>query len=355
MDAGETGLMDADGGGIDEKPGQCQASAHDFGIIQPGASPVRRRAELPPMTESNVKAECSRTDRPEKVFKFEVSGPNRTSIDISGIQGSWDPVVEVRKGSCELSDRESCSDMESLSLSAQPGITYYLVVEPGAGGTLQQSTAFDIELRVSEIACQPPGGFRCADETNVEKCFPQEGWTKLSCPDRCTPGGPSPSCTGLSCAKPIPVDSFPSSFSGAHEPFLGLDTFKDHPSCSESPQRGSEGLDTPGEEVFFALKGLKQGESITVDASQSDEAGNGDNDHAIFVVDSCEVYEAKMGRTEPSTPPPNACNGLCCAASDARDMLTWTVPKDGDYLVVVDDLAFGVPEGRTIDVAFSKN
>lgn len=240
----------------------------------------------------------------ENAFSFEVPAPVLVDVRLTSSAGiDW--ATEVRVDDCRSSDAVLiCQDPERFEFLADPGKTYWIVVEPLSG---IDEGAFDIELTFTELVCSPPGGRSCNGD-DVVLCLAGTSEASFSCGTSCQEG----TCVGDSCAAPHIVTAS-ASFSGDTEAYSNTLNFENQPSCSMS---GTQGIATPGPELVLLLPELTAGQTVTVDTTMND-----DNDNGIFVLDSCSDMQG------------------CLAAADLGDMLEFTVPADGDYYVVIDKLS----------------
>lgn len=239
----------------------------------------------------------------DRAYRFTVPSAVRVDAVLQTSSGiDW--VAEVRTGGCESTASVlTCSDNEQFPFVAQPGIDYWLVVEPYAG---IDEGAFELDLSFTAQQCTPPGGRTC-DGDDVLVCQGGTSQARHACATGCAGGG----CGGDSCATAYAVDG-PVTLSGDTSAYSETLDFGGQASCSMD---GDQGISTPGSEVVLLLRGLTAGETVTVDASTND-----DNDNAIFVQETCGD------------------SNVCLAAQDLEDRLEFQVPADGDYYVVIDKL-----------------
>jgi hypothetical protein len=237
----------------------------------------------------------------ENAFKFTVPAAARVNLVLTS-ESSVDWVIEVREGACEdAAASMTCSDVEDFDFVVEPGTEYFVVAEPRTG---IDRGPFEFTMTFEELVCSPPGGVSC-DVDDVVVCQAGTSEARYGCGTGCMDAA----CLGDSCATAFEVTAS-TSFAGDTEAFSGTLDFGSQPSCSVG---GEQGIATPGPEVVLSLPGLTQGQTVTVDASMND-----DNDNAIFVLDQCSDQQG------------------CLDAIDIGEVLTWDVPADGNYFVVID-------------------
>ena len=266
-----------------------------------------------------IKAHCG-SENPlsgaENAISFTVPALAVASFKLTS-SAPFDWLIEVREEACIDLDTNAveCSDVEDFDFPVEPGQDYWILVEPSIGIDVG---AFDWTLSFQGLICVP-GERTCEDATTVLECRGGDEEVLLGCGTACDAGV----CHGDSCADPVEVTAG-MSFSGDSRGFTSSLDFGSQTTCST----GAEGIQTPGQEMVLSLPNLTSGQTVTVDASMNDT-----NDNAIFVLETCAQ----------DTP--------CLAANDIGDVLTWTVPADGAYFIVIDKLSSSPREfNYTIDI-----
>jgi hypothetical protein len=259
--------------------------------------------------ESTVDAACSSDGdtAPDYVYALEVDEPVFINTSL-GLVGDVDWVVEARAGQCTTQAQVQCLDSGETLFYAEPGKKYFLLLEPVTGGLSGQ---FDLALRFTPLTCAPPNSYTC---DMSERLFCEGGTSEraLACGVACT----GTECAGDTCDMAIPVMGVAGTytFEGTLEAYTNtLDTKNMDVDTCTLAFMGMPQLETPGPEAFYALKGLKAGQKVNVDASTDV------NDNAIYIFQGCGVGTAK-----------------CAVVNDLADRINWTVPEDGDYTLVVD-------------------
>ncbi len=250
---------------------------------------------------------------PENVFRFQVNARALTRLTLTSSATNVDWLMEVRTGDCGAAGESLvCSDPETTQFVAQPGVDYFLVVEPAIGF---DTGPFQVAAQFQEQNCTV--GDRTCMGADIEVC----GSGTFACANGCNAGD----CFGNTCAVAIDVNGA-MSFSGDTQGYTSQFNFENEMSCSPSMMGG---IATPGPDMVLRLPGLTVGQTITVDTTMND-----DNDNAIFVLTSCQA---------PST--------TCAAGRDLGDVLNYTVETAGDHFVVIDKLtASPKPFNYMIDV-----
>lgn len=308
QDAGDTGIDapdqdvdtpdsgDADTGG---PAGDLCEAVIDLGLIEAngGASATGDTSG----GTSQLDTSCGGTDVREVVYQFSVDGPARVNVEVQS-QDTDQWTLGLYRDTCDNPQRVKCEDSRADVFIAEPGVTYFLVVEPSD----VQDAAFSLSMSMTELACSPMGSTMC-DGDSVVRC--ESGFTEVtySCAYACE----SDACGADICANAITVDTAGShNFTGSYNGYGNNFNFQNRDDCTSA----SVGVNTPGQDVVFFVPGLNQGQTLTVDAS-ADEFQEG-----IF------IFEGTCSQQAP-----------CAAGNLVVDgTLEWTADADGDYYVVVD-------------------
>lgn len=253
-----------------------------------------------------IETGCGSTDGfsgAENAFRFTVPAPARVSFDLQST-AAIDWAIEVRGDDCGSSAAQvACSDVEQFDFLAEPGIEYFILVEPATG---IDRGAFQIAMSFEELVCSPPASRSC-DGDDLIVCQAGTSKARYGCGTGCS----TDRCDGDTCDNVFEVTAS-ASFTGDTQGFVNALDFASQPSCSSG---GQQGIATPGPEIVLSLPGLTAGQTVTIDASMSDN-----NDNGIFVLDSCDDTSG------------------CLASNDIEDILVWDVEVAGDYFVVIDKL-----------------
>lgn len=234
----------------------------------------------------------------ENAFKFMLTADALVTIELSS-SAAVDWLVDVRKDGCEAASGSLlCSGSETLTFQGRAGETYYLVVEPEVG---IDKGAFDITMSFEALICDPSTP-EC-DGDALLTCF---GGT-MQTPHECAAGCTQTACDGENCQAPLEV-SAPMSFMGDINGYTNTIDFAGISSCSTN----GNGVATPGQDIILHVTGLTANQIVTLDASMDSQ------DDVIAVLSDCGAAPT------------------CQAFVDLGDVLTWTVPADGDYFVAVD-------------------
>jgi len=236
----------------------------------------------------------------ENAFRFQVDKDAMVTFNLTTTSAvNW--LMEVRRSSCmDDSDIAICNTSENISFPVTAGQTYTLIVEPEVG---INKGAFTITATFVERVCPSPGARTCVDG-NIEECR-VSGLVMLECPDGCTDGV----CHGDRCDNAIEVTAS-TSFEGNINALASEINFGSEPTCSTN---GTNGIPSPGQDLFLKLPGLTAGQVVTIDASMDNQ------DDVIGIVRDC------------------AAALVCVGAVDLGDRWEWTVTEDGDWYVIVDN------------------
>jgi hypothetical protein len=270
----------------------------DLGTMATDGSSTTVNLNMENRTDS-LQTECGASEAPEAAIKFRTEGPGRIDMSInSGVEFGY----EIRTANCENSEAAlACLTNDEHFFYTTAGLEYYLIFEPRDA---QAVAPVEVTLTATEAPCAPPGASTCNGDTR-EICFISEGIQQKDCAASCNDGF----CEGDTCAGLIDVAAS-MSFSADSDAYRDRFNFEGDDTCSSG---GSTGLASPGYDVAFQVTGLTAGQSLTVDAS------NTNADNYIFVLDACNT------------------SGPCVTAQGFGSKLSnWEVPSDGDYVVVVD-------------------
>jgi hypothetical protein len=342
MTGGDMGDMQPDAGDDMDGP-DGDMSAPDQGDMGGGMGPFCRDAEDLGVLDVNagikmlagdttgkmsvVGTQCGFNSGAEKIFKFTLSAPARLDLALTPSSAiNW--VMDMRAGDCAQTTSLFCARNPNTTFVADDDKTYFLVVEPLDSAA---EGAFQIRVTPTPLVCLPVGERTCVGE-DLKQCI-QGGAAEetLDCAAPCSMNA----CGGDLCENAIVVNSFPFEFTGPSAPYSSSFNFSAPNSCvfadtayippdpndpdanmmPGEPGAPISSMSTPGQDVVFRLPGLMAGQKLTVDASTN----LGDSsDNAIFVMNSCDPMS-------------------CLVALDIGDVLSgWTVPANGDYIVVVD-------------------
>ncbi|MGM0557394.1 MAG: hypothetical protein ACQEVA_13510 [Myxococcota bacterium] len=270
----------------------------DLGLLGTDGTSTTVNLRMEGRTDS-LQTGCGASDVPEGAIKFRTQNAAKIELGLnSGVGFGY----EIRTADCESADSAlACLTNDTHTFYTAAGLDYYLILEPTDA---DQIAPVEVTLTATEVACAPPGASSC-DGTTREICFVTEGIQSRECADACDAGY----CTGDTCSDLITV-SASASFSGDSDAYRNRFDFSGEPSCSSG---GTTGLSSPGYDVAFQLEALTAGQTVTVDAT------NTNADNFIFVLETCS--EA----------------GPCLTGQGFGSKLSnWEVPSDGDYVVVVD-------------------
>lgn len=245
---------------------------------------------------------CGTEGNREVVYQFSVDGAARVNVEVQS-QQTDDWVLGLYEGSCDDPQRIKCEDSRADVFVAEPGVTYFLAVEP-----LDPSVeaSFSLSLATTALECAPMGATSC-DGDRVNRC--ESGFTEVtySCAYACQ----NTACGADICDNAIEVAGAGSeTFTGSYVGYGSNFNFQNRDDCTGA----SVGVNTPGQDLVFFLPGLSAGQTVTIDASGDDFQ------EGIFVLEGACSQQATC-----------AAGGL-----DVDGILDWTVETDGDYYVVID-------------------
>lgn len=265
---------------------------------------------------SKVQPSCKRGIAKEVVFRFKTT--ERSSIfaslgDSEIYNDDW--VLQINHGSCGNIERLACFEGMPQGFIAEPGLDYYLVLEPLYNDT--PADPVELTVRAESIACSPVGKTECSGE---DLLYCQSDFTQVA--RACAYGCSDDACNGDICQNAIPMDSSGTMIlEGSLEGFSNKFNFAGKPECFAS----GVPLTTNAPEVLVALNGLTSGQVVRVDTS---EAVGDDNDNAIFIIKGC------------SSSAPTCVPGV----GTDLETLEWTVTEDGDYTLVIDLISAQSPD-----------
>ncbi|QDG49870.1 hypothetical protein FIV42_03675 [Persicimonas caeni] len=248
-----------------------------------------------------INPSCGSDDVREVVYQFSVDAPARVTAQVQS-QDTDNWTLGLYSGDCDNPQRVKCEDVNADVFIAEPGVTYFLSVEPRD----VEDASFSLSLSMTQIACAPMGSTEC-DGESVVRC--ESGFTEVtySCAYACDSGA----CGADICDNAIEVTGAGShNFTGSYTGYGNDFNFQNRDDCTSA----SVGVNTPGQDLVFYLPGLSQGQTLTIDAAADDFQ------EGIF------VFEGACSQQAP------------CAAGNlvVNGILDWTVDADGDYYVVVD-------------------
>jgi hypothetical protein len=229
------------------------------------------------------------------------------------------PFYQINEGICLTDDSMYCSQEPGHRFLAQPGTSYFVWVEkPVRVNELR----FNVELGVEEFICWP-GELSC-ESGAVTICHQGQEWRSVGlCATECRDES---TCEGDECADAIEVVLGPGqstvTISGDRQVYTNQWSAEAKPGCHLFKGELEEGepdigRSTPNGEVFFRVKGLKAGQTFSVEAVN--EPGN----YGFFILETCNA---------------DAC--LAAGSFDSFQLrrLQWEVPADRDYTVVVESM-----------------
>lgn len=236
----------------------------------------------------------------ENAFSFTVSSAAVLNLELT-TEAAVNWVMEVRRDDCQnTANRVICSDPELAAFAVEPGVTYFLLVEPADG---IDKGVFEVEGTFTAGTCVP-GSLTCQSETEVAYCFAGEEERIYACSGGCA----GDRCAGETCAAALDITES-TTLTGNVEAYANDFDFDNEPSCSLD---GTDGIAGPGTDFVLRFPNLTTGETVRFDAS-------GDNvDQAFYLVDSCSTAAS------------------CDGAADLGDRFQFTAERDGEHFVVVD-------------------
>lgn len=250
---------------------------------------------------NTLNTSCSVDDQsPQAVFRFTVETPTEVTFNTAPTDPEIPiPVIvrEVRVDSCISGAVETCTNNNNRGFTAQPGKTYFLIMEANQG---QDINFFDLEYTAAPAICAPPGARTCS-EGQIEVCF---GGTEVLTHE-CAEGCSGDECAGNRCENALEVRSS-TTFTGEFPAYENLFDTSNSPTCSTS---GST-VSSPGRDLVFSLPEMIAGQGLSVSLE-------GFNLAVIGVMSTCS-----------ETPE-------CIAAESRTGELSWTVPQDGSYYLFV--------------------
>lgn len=277
---------------------------------------------FPIQTGSVLSTQCaSAEDGQEMVFQFDVASDSQISATIDE-SNDLDTRVEFRRGGCspgsegDSFDRQICTDTDN-SFFAPAGSSWYMIVENNTGG----EGTFDVQLDAQESCSFGGVGTITCDQDSVAICEEDQSGdlseTFIDCPGQCTNG----QCVGDSCTNPVTrsvSSGFSESFSGDLRGFTPQINLESENSCRVNGQQ----YNASGPEIVFKLDNVQQGDTITVETSQS---ATGDvNSNVVYVSNNCPQSQT-------------AEQFICAATWDEIDSTnSTTVGQTGTYYVIVD-------------------
>ena len=291
----------------------------------------------------------------EQGFYFKATDDMIVEVIPSSQSPGVEWAVDVNKGSCEdyVSvtaggvEKNGCQKSGSLSTGLLKGETLFVAAESRRRNTFGR---FTLTLKFTPVVCRPVGQQAC-NGPQVKRC---ENGGQFESNLQCTEGCQDDACIADVCAtaKTWTRDELlaeAKTFTGSSAGYRDTVNFRtatacknpdsevippdpNDPDANPNPPKPGEmfkGISTPGQDTVFKLTGLKKGDLLTV-------SENGENtDAVVAVLDTCEL-------------------STCHVAIDLGDQLVdWSVPKDGDYTVVVDRTVFNT-RGIAVTIGLKK-
>jgi hypothetical protein len=239
-----------------------------------------------------------------RVFSLEVDVASRVGLWTSASPSRLD----LRRGGCaDADDVLTCTSRGSHTDDLQPGETYHLVV----WGDFNQGD-FELRINVREAICDPEAPNWC-EAGELNECRNSARIESYSCADGCAD---TTACSGDACSSAIPVDlssTTSASFTGQLDAYTSTWTADQKTDCGFG---GGTGLDTAYGEVIFEVTGLTAGQQLDVASLKQ-------GDYAFFVLDGCAT---------------DACLEAVDSDESGDQRMSFTVPADGSYIVVIEPL-----------------
>jgi hypothetical protein len=284
-------------------PGYSCAEPYDLGVLS--GDGIQTFNANPVLQPNLMRTSCAAEDMsPEAVFRFQVAQPATLTFDVDrAFEEIPIPILakELREDSCVNPDAALWCSINPTIFNAQPGVDYFLIVEANEGVDINE---FVLVIEIEELVCVPIGARTCEDGV-ITHCFGGIEERFYECADTCAADGES--CQGDVCSNAIEVRAS-GTYSGDFAAYQNSFDFSESPSCTTE---GTTGVTSPGRDVAFLLPDLLQGDTISVD--------KGDLGLAVLaIMSSC----AESG-------------AFCVAADTTAGSLSWQVPDDGDYFVVI--------------------
>jgi hypothetical protein len=265
------------------------------------------------------------TETPEDIYRVDVQRRQLLTAEIENTMAGVDLTVGLRS-QCLVDQTElGCTDggpdaPEALNVFVEPG-TYYVVVQGAAPGV---TGGYDLNIELNDVVCTP-GETRCVDSSTAEQCRPNgTGFDQVPCDNGCLmETGFCDITEGDLCLSPIDA-SAGGVFMGTLADF-GADY--DPGNVSNCAPFGAE-----GDDVVFSVQ-ANAGDTITADFDATFDA-------VLYIVRSCGDVAAS-----------------CVAGVDdtisGSEIVTYTAPSTGTYLVIGDAYSIGATGSwtMTIDVA----
>lgn len=295
--------------------GTCQTvAAEGFSCAKPrdlGALPVDAplRVTVDPTGQPNEQNVGCAVDNqsPEAVFAFRVDQAAEVTFDL--VEKQFPLVMELRDGNCASVETAAwCVESSPPRVFyAEPGKTYYLVVEARRGWNVG---SFTLQISSNALVCSPPGSYSC-NGTKRALCYAGTELQESQCAAGCQAGV----CDGDVCPTAILVNGS-GTYRGDTQAYSSQINFINQSSCSAA---ATVGANTPGPEVIFSVPNVRAGQRLYVNTDHADRYEQ--PVHAVGVMRAC-------GATE-----------RCVVATDIDDELEWVVTADGDYTVIVDSFS----------------
>ena len=305
-DMGDMALPCEDNDCIDWKTFDSCMRVRDLGTIDARNAAGFRAAGDTTNLGTLIQTSCSNSGdvSAEYVYAFKLNTTAFIDLKVEALSGV-DFVAEVRQGKCEDDSRLFCRQSAQQLFRATAGEQYFLVVEAQNGLV---NGPFNVLMEFTPTVCDP-GARSCAGD-DLTICADGTSLESLACGTMCNVDA----CAADTCANAIELrGSGTFDFSGELSAFVSSFNAAQHQGCEFGVP-----IPTPGADQVFALRDLKAGQRVIVEANSLAEDAN---DNAIFILDTCGA------------------SATCIAKEEINDRLDWEVPADGDYFLVIDNLS----------------
>lgn len=295
------------------EPIRCPA-AENLGVLKPGNSRTISGPFSKIRTQNaNTTTECFENTPPtdQKQFAFQVSAPSLIEFTVLS-EPETTTAFALYKDDCSPQDALFCHTASARTALVEPGPTYILQID---ALTTNNAPTYQLTYQLEEAACLP--GVPSCENGHFQECIQGRETRAYACANqRCDD---ALACAGDHCEQAIDIlltEQTPTvTVNGHRRAYTHQWDAAGRENCALYGTGPGEA--TPGGELFFRLPALKEGKTLTIDASTLG------GDFGFFILDDCNA---------------NRCHATGAYDDELVPRMHWLVPADGDYLAVIEAL-----------------